>query len=611
MASPVPGTIRFSSFEVDLKTKELRRLGRPVRLAPQALRLLEFLASRPGQLVTRDAIRLEIWSDDTFVDFEHGINKSIRQIRDALKDDADQPRFIETVPRRGYRFIAPLEPAEVAAPAPASTEAAPSRVSRWLMAAGVVLAVCLLFLGLHTGRAKPIESLAVLPLENLSNDPEQDYFAAGLTDEMITSLAKIRSLRVVSRTSVIRYKGTRKSLPEIARELNVDALLEGAVTRDHDRVRITAQLIAAATQKHLWAERYEGNLSEVLAFQDAVAKAVAQEIRVKLTPGEQRLLNTSRAVDPKAYEAYLRGRYWWDLSGEKALRKAREFFEEAIRIDPGYSRAWAGLADTYIRLASWGVLPLKEMAPLARAAAEKALGLDPNLAEAMVSLAAVKTNYEWDWAGAEQLYTRAIQLNPNLGEAHHAYATYLAELGRTREAVTEAMRAREVEPLSGLYAANVVWKLYLDRRYADAEIENQRYSRRVTNHTGGYIIAPVYLQTGRPREAMEALQEAAAVWGRNTIELAYLAHGLGLTGARQEGHKVLQELLRLKYAPPECIAIAYEGLGERERALQYFEKAYSEHSMNGWFLPDPLLDGIRKEPRFQEILRRMGLPQGK
>src|SRR4051812_9830811 len=363
MASPAPEMLRFSGFEVDLKTKELSRRGRPVKLPPQALRLLEYLASHPGQLVTREEIRQEIWNDGTVVDFEHGINKSIRQIRSALSDDADQPRFIETIPRRGYRFIGELEPAEPARPAAASAEAPPPAASitierprvagRWLLAGGIVSLVCaslLVFtpfgwrkrLPVQT-RSKPIEALAVLPLQNLSNDPEQEYLAAGLPDEMITYLAKISALRVISRTSVMRYKGTKEPLAEIARELNVDAVLEGTVMRDHGRVRITVQLIAAASEKHLWAERYEGNLSEVLALQDAVAKAVVHEIQIQLTPGEQTLLNRPRVVDPAAYEAYLKGRYLLAIRGEANLKKSRSYFEESIEKDPSYARAWAGL----------------------------------------------------------------------------------------------------------------------------------------------------------------------------------------------------------------------------------------------------------------------------
>jgi TolB-like protein/Tfp pilus assembly protein PilF len=458
-------------------------------------------------------------------------------------------------------------------------------------------------------RSKPIESLAVLPLQNLSNDPEQDYFAEGLTDEMITSLAKISALRVISRTSVMRYRGTKEPLPQIARELNVDAVLEGTVMRDHDRVRITAQLIAAAPEKHLWAEKYEGNLSEVLALQGAVAKAVAFEIRIQLTPAEQKLWNTPRAVDPAAYEAYLKGRHLWAISGEANLQKSRRYFEQSIEKDPTYARAWAGLADTYNSLASWGVLSSQDAGPRAKAAAEKALELDDSLAGPLVALAAEKMGYEWDWAGGERLYRQAIRLNSNDGVAHHAYATYLAAVGRNPEAIAEARRAHEVEPLSGIYSANVIWKLYLARRYEDAEAEARRL-----NTWDGYVLASLYLQTRRPREAVAMLRKAATESYAGIIELMFLGHALGVTGDQAGGHEVLEQMLVLskqRHVPAEKIALVYEGLGDRERALQWFEKAYSERSINIWHLPDPRLDRIRKEPRFREILRRMGLPEGK
>jgi TolB-like protein/DNA-binding winged helix-turn-helix (wHTH) protein len=637
MGLPAPDTIQFCGFEIDRNSGQLRRRGRPVKLPPQAWRVLEFLVSHPGELVTRDAIRQEIWSDGTFVDFEHGINKSIRQIRDALNDDADEPKFVETIPRRGYRFIAPLElPEPVSAPAappetaplaplsePLSVET-PTSLSkprrfprRWLLAAASLSLLCISLLALNAGGwrdrlpaqagSTPIKSLAVLPLENLSSDPEQEYFAEGLTEEMITSLAKIRALRVISRTSVGRYRGTKEPVPQIARELNVDALLEGTVMRDHDRVRITVQLIAAVPEKHLWAEKYEGNLSEVLALQDAVAKAIAREIRIKITPGEQTLLNTPRPVDPAAYELYLKGRYLLDRSGEANLEKSRRYFEQSLEKDPSYARAWAGLADTYNYLASWGVLSSQDARPRARAAAEKALELDDSLARPLVALAEEKVNYEWDWAGAERLYKQAMALTPNDGLALHEYATYLAAEGRESDAVVEARRAHEVEPLSGIYTANVVWKLYLARRYEEAEAEARRL-----NEWDGYIVASLYLQTKRQREAVALLRKGAAGPYSGVLELMFLGHALGVTGDRAGGRKVLQQMLALsqqRHVPPEYIAIVYEGLGDRARALQWFEKAYSERSMNLWLLPDPRLDGIRAEPRFREILRRMGLPQ--
>jgi TolB-like protein/DNA-binding winged helix-turn-helix (wHTH) protein/Tfp pilus assembly protein PilF len=640
--------LRFAAFELNLQAHELLSNGRPVKVSPQALRLLEFLATRPGRLLTREEIRQEIWSETTFVDFEQGINKSIRQIRDALNDDAERPRFVETLPRRGYRFIANVEYSEnhsTTVPAGDSThvafmiapitknggefskaEAASGTgvvresawsVRRWLMiAAAVIVLVAIaglakMGLGWNHG-VRSIRSLAVLPVENLSHDPEQEYFADGMTDDLITDLAKISALRVVSRTSVMQYKGTKKSAPEIARELKVDAVLEGTVARYQDRVRITAQLISADPEKHLWAEKYETSLSDVLTAQDDVAKAVARAIQIEVKPAEQLQLATPHAVNPEAYEAYLRGRYWANLPTEQNLSRSREYFEQAIQKDPGYALAWAGLANAYEYLSNWGVLPSQDALPRARAAAEKALELDNNLVSPLVTLAVVKMNYEWDWAGSESLAKRAIELSPNDGEARHIYATYLAEVGRTEEAVAEARKARELEPLSIVYVANVVWKLYLARKYDEAESECRRIIEWYPKFNGSYPLASVYLQTGRQHETVAILQKSVAVSNHSVLESMYLGHALGVTGDRTGGHQVLQELLQMsqrRNVPPEYIAIVYEGLGERDHALQWFETAYKERSMNGWILPDQRLDSIRLDPRFQDILRRMGLPQ--
>ena len=614
--SQKPGVLRFGTFELELASGELRKGGALVKLQSQHFQLLALLAERAGQVVSREEIRQALWDNQTFVDFDRSINFCVNQIRGALDDDPQNPRYIETLPRKGYRFIAPMiesgaghEPGVILTPIPAKRW--------WLLSAGALMALVSIALAATMGVsrqrvAKPIESLAVLPLENLSHDPEQDYFADGMTDELITDLAKISALRVISRTSVMQYKGTKKPIPQIARELNVDAVLEGTVTRDQSRVRITAQLINAAPEKHLWAEKYEGSLSEVLTLQDAVAKAVAHEIQIKVTPRERALLATPRWVDPAAYEAYLKGRYLWERPTEENLRKSGENFKQAIEKDPVYALAWAGLADNYNSLASWGVLSRQEAAPRARAAAEKALELDHSLVEPLVALASVKMNYEWDWAGAERLCKRAIELSPNYGSAHHLYATYLAEIGRPREAVAEARRAHEVEPLSPVFSANVIWKFYLAHQYVQAESEFRKLSGWWPKDTGGYVLASVYLQTGRQREAIAELQKSAAESHRAVLELMYLGHALGVTGARAEGQKVLEEMQGLsqrRYVPPEYIAIVYEGLGERDRALQWFEKACAERSMNGWILPDPRLDPIRTEPRFKNLMRRMGLPQ--
>lgn len=616
------GVLRFGTFELELASGELRKGGVLIKLQALPFQLLALLAWRAGEVISREEIRRALWDDDTFVDFDRSINFCVNQIRESLGDDPQNPRFIETLPRKGYRFIAPVtedggesSKAEVA-PEP-SVVSKPAQSARWwlMIAAAVIVLVAVAGLakaGLWWNHGvRPIRSLAVLPLENLSHSPEQEYFADGMTDDLITDLAKISALRVVSRTSVMQYKGTRKSAPEIARELNVDAILEGTVARDQDRVRITAQLISADPEKHLWAEKYEASLSDVLTVQDNVASAVAHAIQINVTPQERELLTTPRAVNPEAYEAYLKARYWGELPTEENLSKSRGYFDEAIEKDPGYALAWDGLAKAYKQLSNWGVIPSQDGLPRARAAAERALELDNSLAGPLVTLAVVKMNYEWDWAGAQRLLKRAIELSPNDGEAHHVYASYLAEIGQKEEAVSEARRARDVEPLSPEYAGNVVWKLYLARRYQEAELEARRISELDPQDNGGYILASVYLETGRPREAVAILQKSFAESNHSVLESMYLAHALGVTGDRAGGHQVLEEMLQMsqrRNVPPEYIAIVYEGLGERDHAIEWFERAYKERSMNGWILPDQRLDAIRSDPRFKDIMRRMGSP---
>lgn len=433
-------------------------------------------------------------------------------------------------------------------------------------------------------------------------------------DELITDLAKISGLRVVSRTSVMQYKGTKKPLPQIARVLNVDAVLVGTVLRAQDQVRITAQLIRASPERHVWAEKYQGSLTAVLALQDTVAKAVAREIQIKLTPREQSLLTASRDVDPEAHEAYWKGRYLWEQSGEKNLTKSREYFEKAIGKDPGFAPAWAGLADAYERLADWGVMPRQDAALRARSAAVKALQLDDSLVEPVVAIADVKMQYEWDWTGAERSFKRAIGFSPNYGRAHHDYAGYLALTGRPQESVREGQRAHEIEPLSGIYDVGVIWCYYLAHRYDQAESEYLKEQTLDPDFYRGYILGSVYLMTGRQQEAIADLRKEAAAPYHGILELMYLGHALGVSGSRAEGQKILNEMLELtkhRYVPPEFIAVVYEGLGERGKALQWFEKAFSERSMHAWILSDPRLDRIRSEPRFQQLMRRMGLAQSK
>ena len=586
-----PGVLRFGTFELDRARRELRKAGAPVKLQSQQIELLILLAGRPGEVVTREEIRRALWDDTTFVDFDQSINFCVNKVREALGDDSQKSQYVETVPRKGYRFIAPL------------MKAAPDVVSRprmrwWMVAAAaVVLAAIAVTAKMAAPRqpaAKPIESLAVLPLENLSHDPEQDYFADGMTEELITDLAKISALRVLSRTSVMQYKGTKKPVPEIAHALNVDAVLEGTVLRDRDRVRITAQLIAASPEKHLWADKYEGSLSEVLTLQDTVAQAVAREIQIKVTPQEKARLATPRAVKPEAYEAYLRGMYL--NPSEENLPKMRDYFQLAVEKDPGYTRAWDWLAGTYVMMRSYGVLSPKEAYPHIRDSVEKARQADPSLIGPICGLAHLKQDYEWDWAGAEREYKRALELNPRDASAHMEYSGFLAEVGRTREAVAESRRARELAPRIYWPNMQLAWRLYLDRQYDQSELESRKLMEWEPGLPWTYTCpASVYLQTGRRQEAVAELRKAAALPSSGVYELMYLGHALAVTGARAEAREVLDNMLNLskrRYVPPSFIAVVYVGLGERDHAFQWFEKAFEEHSMHAWVLPDPRLDPI-------------------
>jgi TolB-like protein/DNA-binding winged helix-turn-helix (wHTH) protein len=441
-ANGPPTLVRFGIFEADLRTGELRKSGRKINVQEQPFQVLAMLLERPGVMVTREELRKKLWAADTFVDFDTGLNKAIMKIREALDDSADTPRFVETLPRRGYRFIVPVERAGAGTAMAGVAPPEESRVGRalhqtrrreqWAVAlAGAALVAALLSLIARDwrlrGQARPrIDSIAVLPLENLSGDKEQEYFADGMTDQLITELAKISSLRVISRTSIMQYKAAHKPLPEIARELGVDAVVEGTVVRSGQKVRITAQLIQARDDRHLWSEKYERDPSDILTLQGEVAQAIASQIRIKLTAQERTSLVRARPVNPQAYEAYLKGNFFRNKVTEEGLDKSIESFTQAIELDPAYAQGYAGLSQSYVYLGIFGLRPSGEVYPKARAAAKKALELDETVAEAHNTLADVKKGYEWDWAAAEAEYKRALELNPSYSLAHGWYADYLS-----------------------------------------------------------------------------------------------------------------------------------------------------------------------------------------
>jgi TolB-like protein/DNA-binding winged helix-turn-helix (wHTH) protein/Tfp pilus assembly protein PilF len=642
--------VRFGVFEVDLQTSELWKQGRRVRLREQPCRILSILLEERGAVVTREELTKRLWSEGTFVDFDHSLNTAVMRLREALGDSSDHPRFIETLPRHGYRFIAQVEevppvdarradsgndrPPEndslVTASAervvPSSKTNSPLRFTRrTLLIAGLFTFATALFafVTIHFVRAgaavdlrgAPIKSLVVLPFENLSEDKDQQYFTDGMTDELTAHLAKIHQLRVISRTSAMGYKGTHKTLSEIASDLHVDAVIEGTVLRSGNRVRITAELVQVSTDRHLWAETYESPIDDVLALQSRVATAIANEIRVNLTPEEQRLLANSKPVSAEAYENYLKGRYYWNKRSEEGLRKAIEYFQAATEKEPRYALAFAGLADCYsiIGSAIIGDVPSQEVASKARNAALKALELDPSLAEAQTSLATVRFNYDWDWNAASTGFQRSIELNPGYATAYQRYSLYLMAMGRIQESLLQMNRARDLDPLSISTNFSLGWRLYMARQY-DQAIEQLRNTLEMDPDFAlpRAVLGQAYEHQGAHAQAISELQKAVSISHGSPAMLGALGHAFATAGNKPEAEKILvqmNESSKTRYVSPFYVAMVYAGLHEDDNALAWLEKAYNDRSNAVIFLKvDPAFDGLRSNARFQALLTRLAQP---
>ena len=631
--------IRFGVFEVDTVTGELRKHGLRIKLQEQPFQVLSLLLARPGELVTREELHQKLWPADTFVDFEHGLNKSINKLREALSDDRETPRYIETLPRRGYRFLAtvssaqpPSEPSGTPVGLGAQPDpvvAANPRRAGWITPAVIlslgVLALLASALWYRLARrqiptpsaavsAAPIRSLAVLPLQNLSGDNDQEYFADGMTDELITHLGQMSALRVISRTSVMQYKRTAKTLPQIGRELGADAIVEGAVFRSGSRVRITAQLIDARTDHHLWAHAYERDLKDVLVLQDEVARDIANEIRVELTPQERARLAGSHPVNPEAHEAYLKGRYYWDQFTEAEGRKSLGFFQQAIGKDPNYALGYSGLADYYLMMyAGIGALPRNEACPKAEPAALKAVELDDSLAETHLSHGAIRLFCDWDWQGAESEFKRAIQLNPSYSFAHRVYADLLTFSGGGGKAVAEMGRAVENDPMSADLNYMLGFTYYETRQY-DQALQQYRKAlemdpRRANPHNG---IGEVYAQQGRYDLAISEFRQSLDLSGRQPEALSDLGCVYALAGSRPEALEILKQLSersKHRLVSPLDRAVVYIALGNKEQALALLDEAYAQHEWGMLLLKaEPQYDPLRSDPHFQDLLRRMNFP---
>jgi TolB-like protein/DNA-binding winged helix-turn-helix (wHTH) protein/Flp pilus assembly protein TadD len=589
----------------------LERDGRTVHLEPKVMQVLVALAEHAGKLVSKEQIFHRVWLG-TFVSDEV-LTRSVSELRKAFDDNPQDPKYIQTIPKGGYRLVAAVVPEGI------------DRVN-WLarygrkltVAAVILLLVVAASLYILKGRRQAsfrtgITSLAVLPLTNLSGDPEQEYFADGMTEELITDLAKIGALRVISRTSVMNYKGAHKLLPSIATELNVDAVVVGSVRRSAGHVRIAVQLIEARTDRHLWADTYERDIHDVLAMEDEVARVIAGKIRLKLTPQEHARLAKAHQLDPEAHEAYLRGLYFWNRLTEKDVRKSIPYFEKAIQLAPDYAAAYSSLAFSYNLLASSEYVAPQDAYPKAKELAQKALELDGDLAGGHAALGFVLCYSDWDWPAAEAEFRRAIELEPNGEGGHSVYALYLGNMGRTEEAIAEMKKGLEVNPLSVLDQWNLGWLYWAAADSEKAITQFQKILEIAPDSPDAHQgLGMAYASENRLAEAIAELQKAVTASEDNAWMIADLGYVYAAAGKRKEAYKVLNDLTEIskrKYVSAYLVATVYAGLGEKELAFRWLTKALEERSdLLISLKADPHFASLRPDPRFQALLRRVGLP---
>ena len=635
---------RFGAFEINLQSGELRKNGIRLRLSGQPFQVLAVLIERAGEAVTREELQSKLWSADTFVDFDHGLNNAVARIREVLDDSSDTPRYVETIPRRGYRFIAPLTDVRLAAVNPSTAESSvsppieitrpgnsgssvlpssgtPRSPFRLVLGFGVVatlgLAAFLTFTthGRSGNSPLPIKSLAVLPLQNLSGDPAQDYFADGMTEELIGELSRIGALKITSRTSAMQYKDERnKPLPQIARELNVDAVIEGSVLRSGSQIRITTHMVYAPTDQNLMTETYEGDLGDILKMQREVAESITTKVRAKLTPEEQSRLHETPKVDPEAYQAYEVATHV-DTHGYQGIRKAQSYLEKSIEKDPNFAPAYIWLAGSYVfSLANRWQSP-GEAYPLGKKFIQKALELDERNCAAHQVLYEITWRYDRDWQAAEKEIVRGVQLCPNESALHWHYGAYLAVNGRTVEARSEMSKARELDPIKSEPYAGEAVIAYHSRDYkALIEIDRAFVEEDPNNWLAHYWFGVGYEGAGQMLPAILEYQKTVALAAGGSDAIAALAHAYAASGKRIEAQKTLNEWLRQSetgYVSPYMIATIYAGLGNRDKSFEYLKKAYQERSGDlSYFLrADLRVDGLRSDPRFQDLLRRMNFPK--
>ena len=643
---------RFADFEVDVRARQLRKHGTKLKLHGQPFQMLLMLLEPAGEVVSREQMQEKLWPADTFVDFEHSLNTAIKRLRQALNDSATEPRFIETLPRVGYRFIAPVTASEEIyrdspglspqTPSPVGgipgttlPTSSPRRSVPWFLGLAIAtLAVIGVAIGFNVARTrdrlsgifhspkndaalsasakKTRRSVAVLPLQNLSADPAQTYFADGMTDELTTDLAQFADLRVISRTSAMHYRDASKTAPQIGKELGVDALVEGSVERVGDRVRIRAQLIDCATDRHLWAQSYDRDMRDVLSLQTEAAKEIAEQVRGSVSSPQPTTQPANPApVNPDAYEAYLKGRYFWNKRTQEGLNKSIEYFREAISKDPSFAAAYAGLADAYSLLGS-DVLPADVANSKARAAASKAIELDSTIAEGHAALALVEFYYDWNWKQSEQEFRRAIELNPNYATAHQWYSYYLTAMLRFPEAVEQAEAAQQIDPLSLSINATLASRY----RHAGRNDDALRLGERTLEMDPNFIpvhfsLAAVYESQGSWQRAIDEYRKVIELSPDDPTALAALGYIYARTGQKADAHRIIGQLMensKKHYVSSFEFATVFAGLMDANNSMMWLEKAYQERESQMPFIQsDDRFNSLHSDPRYQSLVRRLGL----
>ncbi len=645
MSSLNSNLYEFGEFRLDAQNRLLRRAGTAVPLTPKAFDVLLLLIQKPGRIVTKDELMKAVWPD-SFVE-ESNLTQTIFMVRKALDETTDR-RYILTVQGQGYRFLVPvtetancgaeIEEPEIEAPVPSSSTGStpeiqllsyPRRARGWrspvVVSAGMALVLIVAFTlwiwrSRHGAAEQPGRTmLAVLPFENFTGDPGQEYFSDGMTEEMISQVGDLdpAHLGVIARTSVMHYKHSPESIPQIGADLGVQYVIEGSVRRDSERVRITAQLIQVKDQSHLWAREYDRDLGHLLELQAEIARAVANEIEFSLS-GRRPIEAAQKAAalapgghSYEAYDLYLKGRYFWNKRTPEGFRQAADYFQQAIDKDPNYGRAYAGLADTFSLMSTWYIGPQSQMIPKARAAALRALELEENLAEAHASLALIKENYDYDWREAEKEFRRAIQIGPRYATAHQWYAEFLSWQGRFEEAFAESDQARQLDPLSLIIASDHATILYYSRQY-DSAVKQCRSVLELdpTSDHARYAMIPSYLQLGRYDEALDLINRwAGREEGPWTLAWRTALYSRsGHAGKARQALAKLEHISRSRADRTALLLIAYLGTGQKERVIELLENAYSEHSNAVLQIKvDPMYDPIRSDPRFEDLLRRVGL----